>query len=72
MKPGIKTTEFIFTILFAVLNLLGLATGFIKDPMLASVAIAVVGAAYSIARGLAKQHHIDDVPEMPKRGQLGQ
>ena len=59
MKPGHKTTEFAFVILFLVLQGLGLAVGFIHDPMLASIAGSVVLAAYSIARGLAKQNSVE-------------
>lgn len=72
MKPGFKTTEFAFAVLFAVLALLGAATGMIKDPTLATVAVAIVSAAYSIARGLAKQHGVEPPASPIKPGQLGQ
>lgn len=59
IKSGFKTTEFAFVVVFAVLALLGVLTGYITDPGLAAIATAVVGAAYAIARGLAKQYGYD-------------
>lgn len=56
MKPGFKTTEFIFTVVFLALSVLYAVVGELKDPMWAGVASAVVIAAYNVARGLAKQN----------------
>ena len=53
-KPGWKTTEFAFLVVFSVLSLLGVLAGQLDNPVLGSIAVAVVGAAYAIARGLAK------------------
>ena len=66
MKPGFKTTEFAFLALFAVLNILAVLAGML-DAQWSAVAMAAVGIAYQIARGLAKANGVDDskVPPPP-------
>jgi hypothetical protein len=69
VKPGLKTTEFAFVLLFVVLQVVGSTVGFIQDPTLASIASAVVVAAYAVARGLAKQNNVEvpkDLQDPPK------
>lgn len=55
-KPGYLTTEFWLTILsglYMVLNTTGVLNQ--VNPKWSGIATAVIGAAYSISRGLAKQ-----------------
>jgi len=64
--PGLKTTEFAFLVLFAVLNVLAVLAGML-DAQWSAVALAAVGIAYQIARGLAKANGVPDssVPPPP-------
>ena len=49
------------------LNSLAVLAGKIADQTLASIAVAVVGAAYAVARGMAKQNKVNP-DSMPKPG----
>ena len=66
LKSGFKTTEFAFLIVFSVLSLLGVLAGQLKDPTMASIAVAVVGVAYTIARGMAKKNGVEPPKSLPK------
>lgn len=54
MKSGWKTTEFWITLITACNGLVGQYSGFIPEPY-GLIITSVVGAAYSISRGLAKK-----------------
>lgn len=53
MKPGIRTTEFWITVATGGGSLIASASGWLP-PRYAAIATAVSGAAYALARGLAK------------------
>ncbi len=63
MKAGWKTTEFWVTVFTALSGLLGQYGGFIPEPW-GIVATSVIGAGYTISRGLAK--HGQTNGETPK------
>ncbi len=54
MKPGWKTTEFWITVFAALNGIVGQYVGLIPEPY-GLVVSAVLGAAYTISRGLAKK-----------------
>lgn len=53
-KSGWKTSEFWITIVFVILQLAAVGVGMITDPTISAICIAVLGAAYTVARGIAK------------------
>lgn len=55
MKPGWKTTEFWLTIFTALNGIVGQYAGLIPEPY-GIIITSVMGAAYSISRGLAKKN----------------
>jgi len=52
-SPGIKTTEFWLTVLVALSSWIGQIQGSVPEPW-GTIAVAVVGAAYTIARAITK------------------
>ncbi len=70
MKPGFKTSELWVTVVFLVATLGAAATEHIRDPTVAAIVGAIVVAAYSIARALAKKQgaSLPPIPMMPGSG----
>ena len=65
-KSGLKTTEFWVMAVLVLLQLLGLALGYIEDPRLSMIATTVLVSAYSVARGLAKMRGVEIPPALEK------
>ena len=64
LKPGFKTTEFAFTLVFVALSVLGVLAGQLQGPY-APIAVAVVTGAYAIARGMAKSNSVEPASSLP-------
>jgi hypothetical protein len=64
MKPGWKTTEFWLTLLTSAWAIFG---GHFSNPIAQAAVPAVLGAAYSISRGLAKTPPAQEAGQPPAR-----